>query len=941
MTRFFVSYIVVLTIALLNFKDVVAAETDVDKQLTVIGKLADKKQALAQLKLLKKSTLLTPQQLSSVLVSIGRTYHALGNLDEALNTFQKTQLFAHEHNLIKVEADAAKYVGVFHYFKGNNKKAIVAYQKSLNYYRSKETPIKNADLLNNIGLVYAAMGNIEQALTHYKQAEILYQKLGSEKDKIDIRYNIAGLYLRLQRYDIAIDLLLQVIKKRSEIKDEFGLANAYGDIGIAYKHSGQYPLALKYSLDALTFYQINNDQYNSASQLQNLASLYNVLYQPEKAIDYARQTIILAKEQGHQNAFVGGLYSLARALYYQGDIESAFEHLQRSNKIATEMHYQEQINDNLALFSLIYAARNNTKQAIETHSHYSMQNRIRANKALNTELALFESEQLKQQVEQLQQSKKLQRLKVEQEQQQRNFIIIATLLLFVLFFFISRRNIERRLKVELEDKVKERTKTLEALTEELVNANAVKSQFLANMSHEIRTPLTSVIGQAEAIISGDVDDDYLYKEVGIIHGNSLHLLELINNILDLSKVEANKLELDLENVDLYVILHELMNMFTEQAKAKNLTFEITHVLPMPFFINIDVMRLKQILINLCSNAIKFTTHGHVQLTVSTEKDILLFKITDSGIGMSETQLQQVFDCFTQGDSSISRRFGGTGLGLCLSDQLAKLMGGKIAVESTLNYGSMFSLIIPCLHDISEDLTEKAILSTEQEKEEAAIVLAGTILLADDHDDNRRLIARLLTALGLEVFTAKDGKETIDVFLEKQPQLVLLDIQMPEMDGIEAFKILKQKGCTVPIIALTANAMAHEVDQYIALGFDGHLKKPIERKLFISTIVKYFGVVEAIEQTEKSLAKVDMSDLVVQFKSNLVLEQQDIILLLKNNELMKLAQLAHRIAGAAQMFGFALLSEGAIKLELCIKANEIENINTVAQNMLNEIDQILW
>ena len=941
MTRFVISYTIVLLVSTLCIHNVVALEISLAKQLTAIEKLVDKNEAIAQLNQLKKSQLLSPKEFASVLFLLGRTYHALGDLTGALKSFQKVQHFAQEQHFIQVEADAAKYVGIFHYFKGENQQALVAYQTSLTYYRSENTPIKHANLLNNVGLVYAAMGDTQQALTRYKQAEVIYQKLGSTVDKVDIRYNIAGLYLRLQRYDIAIDLFQQVIKKRIELKDKVGLANVHGDIGIAYKHSGQFPLALKYLLKALSFYQNSNDQYNSASQLHNLAELYNVLNQPENAIEYAQKSIKLSEESGHQNAYAGGLYSLAKAHFYLGDIEQAHEYLQRSNKAATDMNYQHQINDNLALFSLVYAAQNKTQQAIKVHRRYAMQNSIRANKALNVELARFEAEQLKQQVEYLQQNKNMQQLKQAQEQQQQNFVIVATLLSFVLLFFISRRNIERRLKLELENKVEERTHTLVMLTDELVKANAVKSQFLANMSHEIRTPLTSVIGQAEAIINGDVDEAYLHKEVEIIHGNSLHLLDLINNILDLSKVEANKLELDLKKQDLYVILHELMNMFTEQAKAKGLTFEIVHALPTPFYINIDAMRLKQILINLCSNAIKFTTRGHVELTISTEKDTLLFKITDSGIGMSETQLQQVFESFTQGDSSISRRFGGSGLGLCLSDQLAKLMGGKIAVESTLNYGSVFSLILPCLHNVDQYSPISTISVIDGENNEVVNTLSGTILLADDHDDNRRLIARLLKNLGLEVFTAINGKEAVDVFLEQQPQLILLDIQMPEMDGLEAFKVLKQKGCTAPIIALTANAMAHEVEQYLSLGFDGHLKKPIERTLFIATIAKYYGAIDSIDETEKSLANIDMSDLVAQFKSNLVLEQQDLLLLLKNNDLEKLSQLAHRIAGAAQMFGFSLLSEKSIKLESIIKANEVEQVNDIAQRMLNEIDQVLW
>jgi CheY-like chemotaxis protein len=477
--------------------------------------------------------------------------------------------------------------------------------------------------------------------------------------------------------------------------------------------------------------------------------------------------------------------------------------------------------------------------------------------------------------------------------------------------------------------------------QELQSANNIKSQFLANMSHEIRTPLTTVIGQAEAIISGDVEEKYITKEVGIIHGNSLHLLELTNNILDLSKIEANKIELELQAQNLHDVLHELANMFTLQATSKGLTFEIVHSLPSPFIIEIDGFRVKQILINLCSNAIKFTAKGHVELKIMHHEGRIVFKITDSGIGMSSSQLQHLFESFTQGDSSISRRFGGTGLGLCLSEQLAKIMGGTIEVESELNEGSVFAFCLPCSLHADSPAAESKVVVAEKGNTALKEQLHGTILLADDHNDNRRLIARLLASLGLNVITARNGREAVILTEQHEPKFILMDIQMPEMDGIEAFKIIRQKGCETPIYALTANAMSHEIEHYLSLGFNGHLSKPIERKVFIPTITKYYEGDISAETANENFNKVAMSDLVQEFKSNLVLEHQDLILHINNDDLEKLARLSHRIAGAAQMFGFADLSKYALELEMAIKKNQTKIINAHAQDLLNEIDQVLW
>ena len=911
------------------------------QKLSAIESMSDKDQALVFISELSEDSTLTTLNKLAVLASLSKIYRQLGQLDDAIAAAQKAQKLANKYDFKKLEADAYKSVGVYAYYKGNNILALSAYNQALNYYLSLNEPIAQANLYNNIALVHTATGELESALLSLQKAEHIYQKYGSEFDKIDVQYNIAGFHLRLKRYDTAISMLHDIVEKRLENSDEKGLAEAYGDLGSSYKYAGDYPQAEHYMTLALNIHRKNNNDYYTASTLHNLAELNNYLGNIDQAIIYAKESIALSVEQGHDNAYVGALYSLAKAYFLQGKFDMAFDFVEKSSRIAEKMLYKEQLKYNHSLKSLIFAAQHKTFEAVKSQYDFLQVQVELANSELNSQLALLDSKQLKQQVEQLKQQKRLQELEIERSDQQRNFIIMVIVAALLIGFLIARREIERRSKQALESKVKQRTNELEYLMQELQKANNIKSQFLANMSHEIRTPLTTVIGQAEAILSGDVDDEFINKEVGIIHGNSLHLLELTNNILDLSKIEANKIELEVQPQDLHDIFQELANMFSLQATSKGLTFEIIHTLPSPFLIDIDGFRVKQILINLCSNAIKFTPKGHVELNISQTENSLMFKITDSGIGMSSSQLQNLFESFTQGDSSISRRFGGTGLGLCLSDQLAKIMGGKIEVESELNQGSVFAFSLPCKVSAIEQYGERKISAKEVNSDKAPEQLQGTILLADDHDDNRRLIARLLKSLGLNVLTARNGNEAVALNELHQPALILMDIQMPEMDGIEAFKILRQKGCETPIYALTANAMSHEIAQYLALGFNGHLSKPIERAIFIPAIAKHYAGAISQEKAIESFNKVEMSDLVQEFKSNLVLEQQDLILHINNNDFDKLAKLSHRIAGAAQMFGFADLSKFALALETAIKKHQTASINDHTQKLLNEIDHVLW
>ena len=327
----------------------------------------------------------------------------------------------------------------------------------------------------------------------------------------------------------------RVIEKRQQINDVLGLAKAYGNLGTSYQYSGDYKKALYFLTKALDSFRENNNDYYTSQGLHNLAEIHNYLNNPEQAIKYAKEGIIKSKQQEHNRAYAGCLNSLAQAYFIQGKFDLSLTNLELSNELAEKMQYKDQIRYNLALLSLVLSAKHQPLEATKVHLKFLQVNMDMTNDELNGQLALFDSELLKQQVEQLKQQKRLQSLEIERSEQERNFIITAVIVVLLLGFLIIRRDITRRTNLALEAKVKNRTNELEYLMQELQSANKIKSQFLANMSHEIRTPLTTVIGQAEAIINGDVHDEYIAKEVRIIHGNSLHLLELTLSLIHISE----------------------------------------------------------------------------------------------------------------------------------------------------------------------------------------------------------------------------------------------------------------------------------------------------------------------------------------------------------------------------------------------------------------------
>ncbi|MBL4821981.1 MAG: response regulator [Colwellia sp.] len=932
-----------LLLSLFSFEPLARTE-DLTPKLANIAQKKDKVAVIAHL-----DELLNDQQLDAIdrikiLILQSQSYLALNEFEQALRVTQVAKNTAIQKKLLFQQANANKLLGIIFYYQGQYQESLNAYQAALNYFKkqtfSADVAIKQANLWNNIALVQTAQGNGVAALKSYQQAEPLYQRFGDKIDKIDIRYNLATLYISLRRFDIAISMLKEVVAERTAIGDAYGVAKASADLGVSLKYLSQYKKAEQYVLNALNYFQKHGNQFDAVSQLQNIAEINYELSKLEKAHGYATIGAELGKKIGHQMVYAGSLHTLAKVFFHRGDIERARINVELSDIIAQKMGFQRLINENLGLMSLIYAANGKTTKALNAQLSYQKAHLKLSNETLNEQIAQFESDQLTQQVKSLQQSKKLQQLESTKAEQQHQFTVLGVIFLLVLLFFIYRRYLERRLTRELENRVKKRTAALEYLTRELQDANMIKSQFLANMSHEIRTPLTAILGQSEAIIYGDFDDASILKEVEVIHSNSLHLLQLINDILDLSKIEANKFELEERQQDLHKIVSELGCFFTEQAQRKNLSFTISHHLPSPFIINIDGLRLKQILINLCSNAIKFTSTGWVTLDIAIIEKTLIFTVTDTGIGINSEQQTKIFNSFTQADSSINRRFSGSGLGLFLSDQLAKVMSGQISVTSQIKQGSTFVFKLP-FGDTYATLVNTEVkgdgLSHASEDKKR---YSGKILLADDHDDNRRLITRLLTSLGLEVLTASNGKEAIDLAIKHKPVLTLLDIQMPEIDGMQALKNLRELGCTSPIYALTANAMSHEIAQYLALGFDGHLKKPIERKIFLATIDQYYPEQLAAQEGQNNTAdSFYIADLVQSFIANLSEDKLAILQYSGSKYLDSLASAAHKIAGAAKMFGFAELSQSAFELEHAIKRKHIDVVEDLVHCLLDEISLI--
>lgn len=393
------------------------------------------------------------------------------------------------------------------------------------------------------------------------------------------------------------------------------------------------------------------------------------------------------------------------------------------------------------------------------------------------------------------------------------------------------------------------------------DANKAKSDFLAHMSHEIRTPLTAISGVAEILDNNSNSLDIKQQElVKVLRSSSITLKDVISHVLDFSRIESGELELEETTYSLQEAFEHIVSIISVRAREKNLDFSFDYDHVKDLYLYGDPMRLRQILINLIGNAVKFTDEGGVSVKSSQEDrgavSILRIDIEDTGIGIADENLELVFERFKQADSSVSRKFGGTGLGLPIARKLAAFMGGDIEVKSELGKGSTFSVILPIVTASSPEVNEKPNRTLKRKlNEELRAIVKQTkkILLVEDYDGNIAVIGHMLEDMGIEFDVAKTGLEAVNSWNEHHYSMILMDIQMPEMDGFTTTKIIrdmeKEKGLLrTPIVGMTAHALVGDKDKCIEAGMDSYLPKPIVEHDFKSTILNFLTVqVDAVQK----------------------------------------------------------------------------------------------
>lgn len=528
----------------------------------------------------------------------------------------------------------------------------------------------------------------------------------------------------------------------------------------------------------------------------------------------------------------------------------------------------------------------------------------------------------------------------------------------------------------------------ETLKDEAEAANKAKSDFLANMSHEIRNPMNAIVGFTDILRRGmEESEETRVQYLNTIHSSGTHLVGLINDILDLSKIESGKMELELRECQPYQLMSEVVSVMEMKAQEQNLQLEHSIEGVVPATIKSDPTRLRQILMNLVGNAIKFTSHGGVRIVADTiqfeGRSQMRFRVIDTGIGMTDEQCGKIFEEFVQADTSVTRRFGGTGLGLAISKRLTEALGGQVKVSSVPGKGSTFEFSVDtgdmANTEMIDDLTASSVLLSQQKTVKRGVDVRfkpARVLVTDDTPANRQLVGLVLRKAGLTVEEAENGLQAVERATSEDFDLLLMDMQMPVMDGFTATRKLREHGLKQPIFALTANVMQADRERCEKAGCTGFLTKPIDLDKLLAALTEVLelddspveefatptappqplisptpsvpnGIDAVMQMVDRALAPApkverlestlpldipEFREIVVQFVEGLPAMISEMLVAWQERDFSNLRELAHKLKGTGGTVGFPQFTDPAGRLQ------DLAEFNTEAgvQESLEEL-----
>lgn len=737
-----------------------------------------------------------------------RTYKALTDvlmkqdLDSCRKVIDVALKYANQHKKYNHESVFTTLLGVTHYYQGEYQITASYWLKALDISeKAKDTP-RIEQVLNNLGILYKTIEEYDLAKHYFTRALELKRREGNPSKIAITEMNIGVMYHKMLQHDSAYYYLTKALPVLESGKDFKALAMIYNNLGSVHMARKEFETAFQYYTKG---YQLLDylPSYEQAMLLMNTGRLLMLhLNRPEEGKKYLEKSIEIARKHNNLRAFQR-IYETYSDYYIQrGDFKKAYEY---------------------------HELRDIYKDSLFT---------VEKEKQIKELQARFDIEKKEEEMNRKVELEKLQRLR---QQRAANFMFVVTLvttivLVIIVYLFIKVRNSRSAL-----EKIRE---ALQKSNEQLAEAKSAteralqfRSQFLANMSHEVRTPLNVIIG-FNSQLKRKISDPKLLEYIDAIEISSFNLLSLINDILDMSSLEAGKTKLNLSNVNLKSLINEIWLSFSLKAEEKGLDFQYYYNSSLPEYFLLDSIIIRQILMNLVGNAFKFTHAGSIMIVVRQDSSSdqafasslynLCIDVIDTGIGITPEDQNIIFEAFAQSSRTTKSTYGGTGLGLAISKQLAILHGGDLTVASTPDKGSTFTLHLRQIAvgnaDASSDFLTRSLQIPQDLK-----FTGGTLLFADDEELNQKMIHAFFEESSVKVVTVSNGSELVEVARQLKPTVILTDIKMPVMDGIEAARIIKSDNDLkdIPIIAFTASVDFPKLNPEIRKLFDTCINKPVD------------------------------------------------------------------------------------------------------------------
>lgn len=671
---------------------------------------------------------------------------------------------------LRGEGRAYNLIGSCYWLQGEYEYGLEQLHKANHIARNIGDRRLEARVLNNFGNIYRDLGDLAKALNYYEEALDTNEELGDEFAQSINLTSISNLLYDLADYDSALEYALRCLPIFQRAHDVSRLITIHNTLGNIYFKQKKLTEALKHFEE-----NINHSDPDTAAYIMaqsGLGKVYYLMQDFDNASKYLTESLHVAEKTGYAEVQIICHFYLGRLLMDEGNYRMALRHFQNGFALAEEYLRK---HDLMSLHEALSIAYDNMGDIPKAFHHLKAYQLLKEDIFKQTTLNQLRNLQVSQQIE------------------------------------LARK----------EKEVAERTAQL-------------KQQFMANMSHEIRTPMNAIVGMTRLLISKDPRQEQM-KYLTAIQQSAGNLLVIINDILDLSKIEAGKIVIEQTDFSLREVTQSVKDMLLFRAEEKDLSFMTSIDPAIPERLTGDPVRINQILVNLAGNAVKFTEKGHVIIKAYVHQQdgnryTIGFDIIDTGIGIAKDYVEKIFESFTQAGSDISRKFGGTGLGLTISKQLVSLMDGEISVQSELGKGTTFRVLIPLIKsevqytERPEDIIDEAMMKR---------LSAVHVLLVEDNEFNRLVAEDTLKEAvpGIKIDVAVNGEEAVRKVQQKRYDMILMDIQMPVMNGVEATRIIRS---TLPpplrdirIIAMTANVLQEDVQKYFEVGMNAYVSKPFQ------------------------------------------------------------------------------------------------------------------